>query len=1509
MADGTSRPTSLIDRDRDVVSPSTKSRHSIAKLETERRARQPPPIPPKSKHLLQMHRAAAEQSRRSLVEGEKRPPERCATTTPTSTLPSFVRRAKSLGAVAAAVAKRETDAVRRRAVATRRSWRDPRAKSRWSTRKGAGSNRSSRLVKTKSDSAMETEADPRDVFFGDGLFDLAEERNEELVAFRKTVTELRRSYLHFDETTNPRYLTCPVVQSSSNAGVAHVERQMSFVAARASSLRSRDMIDVELMSKAEGDAEYHSTQVTCTRRSTAAELITISGFDSTSHTLKVCGRAEYLNDRVPLDSSKYVLDCWRLSRLVRLVVVPNDLIPDYFSRSEEDDDVDGKESSFRLYYEQPLATAVSKRGLSVLMEAFQRECKKLHESGLASRGQVNQVVQSVKALCSVLACVEPSCVTDAVSYLRKLAGLRKNASTSSVQEDDASVEENSASVSSKIHLALIKLTSAVHTFINIYCSSFDTDFSLSDGVDKSVARHRLRTSLTEVKEKFRFKICSACRIPYQCKSYDYFQIESGLYYGDELIVPLQTTWHQKLSMGFHDRLSWEEWNHFDIPVSRLPRETRLCLTLYGYKGVQGDDLSTGSKEPIGWVGQCLFNFRSILVSGPQLLGLWPNEKANPVGTNASNLLAPKAIILHVEFESFGDSIIYFPSEETPPPESSTLQARRRRSMESSAASRTDLSNKHSLKMIVTKDLYSSVTTVEKFLLWSNRHSCASFLHAYPRSLPVLLTAVPAWSYPECDEVHKLARAWDLVDPANALELLHFRHVDSVTRATAVTWLSKLSDEDLSDYLPQLVQAFKYESYHDSPLVRLLVERALTSGRVAHHLFWQLKQNLADERFSRRFAMTWAALLGTCGTAKREHFLYQEHVVELLSDVAATVKAASGSARQSVLIRELRKISDELTEPFSLPLNPALEVDRIDIDRCGYFNSNAVPLRLVFKNSDPVGDDVEAIFKVGDDLRQDALVIQMLRIMDKLWLRDGVDLRIVTFDCVPTAENMGMVEMVTEAETLGKIQTQVGVTGSFRDRPLADWLLRHNSSEASYQKAVENFTLSCAGYCVATYVLGICDRHNDNIMVRKTGHMFHIDFGKILGNAQMFGAIKRDRAPFVLTPDMAYVINGGDKPSSKFQHFVDVACQAFNVIRRHSGLFINLFGLMLSSGMPQLASVNDIRHIRDALLPKVSDAEATSTFTRLIGESLGSLATQLNFFIHNLAQMRFTGASRSTGLFAFIPQIYSCEVEGEIKLVEVTGFEKRTDPVKYYVYVVSVTRVDGTTSVIYRRYSEFHEFHAKLTEAFPSQKFPSFPGKIYVGRSHIRQVSEKRRAELNDYLRGVLSMDTEVSKSDYVYSFLHCLLRDEKDRRRERSPSQAVISNKHVGGEVKLSISYNQRKASLVIMVVHCRNLCPRDSNGLADPYVKLYLLPDANKSTKRKTKIVKKSLNPTYNESFQYAIAFNEIRRRTLQCTVWDHDLFSGNDFMGCALIALEQLDLSQEHEAWHKLEEMNNAD
>lgn len=56
-------------------------------------------------------------------------------------------------------------------------------------------------------------------------------------------------------------------------------------------------------------------------------------------------------------------------------------------------------------------------------------------------------------------------------------------------------------------------------------------------------------------------------------------------------------------------------------------------------------------------------------------------------------------------------------------------------------------------------------------------------------------------------------------------------------------------------------------------------------------------------------------------------------------------------------------------------------------------------------------------------------------------------------------------------------------------------------------------------------------------------------------------LRRDRAPFVFTSDMAYVINGGDKPSSRFHDFVDLCCEAYNLIRKHAHLFLNLLGLV------------------------------------------------------------------------------------------------------------------------------------------------------------------------------------------------------------------------------------------------------------------------------------------------------------------------------------------------------------
>ncbi|XP_007577362.1 rabphilin-3A isoform X1 [Poecilia formosa] len=115
------------------------------------------------------------------------------------------------------------------------------------------------------------------------------------------------------------------------------------------------------------------------------------------------------------------------------------------------------------------------------------------------------------------------------------------------------------------------------------------------------------------------------------------------------------------------------------------------------------------------------------------------------------------------------------------------------------------------------------------------------------------------------------------------------------------------------------------------------------------------------------------------------------------------------------------------------------------------------------------------------------------------------------------------------------------------------------------------------------------------------------------------------------------------------------------------------------------------------------------------------------------------------------------------------------------------------------------------------------------------------------------------------------------------------------GSLEFSLLYEQENHALHCCIIKAKGLKPMDSNGLADPYVKLHLLPGASKSNKLRTKTLKNTLNPLWNETLIYhGITDDEMQRKTLRLSVSDEDKFGHNEFIGETRVALKKLKFDQ---------------
>ncbi|XP_051871961.1 LOW QUALITY PROTEIN: extended synaptotagmin-2 [Pristis pectinata] len=124
------------------------------------------------------------------------------------------------------------------------------------------------------------------------------------------------------------------------------------------------------------------------------------------------------------------------------------------------------------------------------------------------------------------------------------------------------------------------------------------------------------------------------------------------------------------------------------------------------------------------------------------------------------------------------------------------------------------------------------------------------------------------------------------------------------------------------------------------------------------------------------------------------------------------------------------------------------------------------------------------------------------------------------------------------------------------------------------------------------------------------------------------------------------------------------------------------------------------------------------------------------------------------------------------------------------------------------------------------------------------------------------------------------------------------------GQIQLTLRHSSQRNKLIVVVHACRNLIAFSEDG-SDPYVRLYLLPDKRRSGRRKTSVLKRQLNPVYDETFEFIVSQAEVQKRTLDVAVKNSGGFLSRDkgLLGKLLIEMTE-EVTKGSTQWYDLTE-----
>uniref|UniRef100_A0A914GZZ0 1-phosphatidylinositol 4-kinase n=1 Tax=Globodera rostochiensis TaxID=31243 RepID=A0A914GZZ0_GLORO len=444
--------------------------------------------------------------------------------------------------------------------------------------------------------------------------------------------------------------------------------------------------------------------------------------------------------------------------------------------------------------------------------------------------------------------------------------------------------------------------------------------------------------------------------------------------------------------------------------------------------------------------------------------------------------------------------------------------------------------------------------------------------------------------------------WAKCSPVQAIALLcpRLHNIHPLTLQYAVRVLESYSSDVLLQYIPQIVQAVRWDTM--GYISKLILSLSMHSQLLAHQLLWNMRANIPLKEIVDK-------ITGQFENATRNFYECEFNFVDKITNISGAIKSIPKGELVGInyLPSNPESILLEVDYASANPMQSAAKAPflvRFKVRHCGVEIAEKIALNAYQNTSNghqndpparisPIAGGVKTLFLGKLPFSKSATMCGKITV--------SLDIQLFPYRVVAINPGCGVIECVPDSKSRDQLGRQT-------DYDLFEYFMTKYGEENSkgFQQARRNFIKSMAAYSVFSFLLQIKDRHNGNIMLNSAGSIIHIDFGFMFESSP--GGNLGFEPDFKLSQEMVDIM-GHKMESAPFREFADKCVQVYLATRNYYSDFISLVSLMLETRLPCFRG-KTIQQLRSRLAPEASEREAAKYMMSIINNCYTNVRSKI-----------------------------------------------------------------------------------------------------------------------------------------------------------------------------------------------------------------------------------------------------------------------------------------------------------